>query len=141
MLVIKNIKKIFCIIFILIPAVVFGSQIPPNPVCKITARVVEFSEEVIAMDITNEKQTHVNMKIEILSDQTFIEKGRESNQTCEQYSSGKIIEANAVRENDFLNSESILKENSIIKADIEYCGDETGTWYRLSAIESIGNLD
>ncbi|MFH0763198.1 MAG: hypothetical protein V1925_04855 [Candidatus Omnitrophota bacterium] len=129
-------KYIFSVILLLVTcSVVSASKVPDNCVCEITARVISAKEEPVKKDeFQKQDLTSVFLEIEITKVGSMLRKGDDPEMTCEQYKIGEKITLNTIKERDFIDKNIIIKPGIIIKGNIEYTGDERGTWYFLDKI-------
>ncbi|MGA2774942.1 MAG: hypothetical protein ABSE81_02635, partial [Candidatus Omnitrophota bacterium] len=79
----------------------------------------------------------VGMKIQIIKVEKMVKPGISETMTCDVYTPGKIMEVRAIRPRDFIDKNLIINPGSIIRAYIEYSGDENGQWYNFDHIEVV----
>jgi len=135
----KKIKLIILWFFplVLLGAFYVGSQAsiyPPNCICQVKAMVLKVTE-IPADRYSGQEQTVVNMKIQIIKAEKIIGKGISEKMTCDIYAPGRVLDVHASRDSDFIDKSLVITPNSIIRAYIEYSGDENGQWYNFNHIE------
>jgi len=131
----KKIIFISLAIFILFCSNAMASIYPPNCVCQIKAQVLEINETPVKNEYVAEGLISVNMTIQIIKVEKMIKPGISEKMTCDVYAPGKIIKVTAIRRKDFVDAKLIINPNDIIRANIEYSGDENGQWYNFDHIE------
>ncbi|MFA5276061.1 MAG: hypothetical protein WC417_04120 [Candidatus Omnitrophota bacterium] len=115
-----------------------ASIYPGNCVCEVKAQVLEVNETQANKDnYMEEGPTIVDMKIQIIKVEKMVKPGMSETMTCDVYAPGKIIEVHAARTTDFMDKNLLINPNSIIRAYIEYSGDENGQWYNFNHIEEV----
>lgn len=132
-------KYIFMMVLLFISSVALASIFPPNCICEITAKVLSVKEYISGYRVDKEKRkaTHVEMMIEILKIGPMVRSGYSPDMTCDQYKIGERLKVHAIKERDFVNEKAVIKKNAVIRGNIEYSGDERGSWYNFDKIEIV----
>jgi len=129
---------IFAIFFILFCSSSEASIYPPNCVCEVKAKVLEIKETPVKKDeFITEDLISVGMKIEIIKVEKMVRPGISETMTCDAYEPGKIMDVRAVKPMDFIEKDQAINAGNIIRAYIEYSGDENGQWYNFNHIEAV----
>jgi len=137
----KNMLRFKTVFILAIFSIVFyanaeASLFPPNCVCEVKAKVLEVKETPVEKDASStEDLISLGMKIEIIGVERMVSPGISEKMTCDTYEPGKIMDVNAVKPTDFIDKNQAINAGSIIKAYIEYSGDENGFWYNFNHIE------
>lgn len=134
-------KETLSLFFLLLFVVIFfayASPFPPNCVCEITAQVITIKESRIRKNEFEDRDfTSVDMDVEIIQVGSMIREGYSPEMTCAQYKVGEKIKVYTIKERDYLDKGAVINSGEIIKANIEYTGDEWGKGYYFDKIRVV----
>ncbi len=117
-----------------------AAPIPPQPVCEVTAKVLDTGIEYSTADtdwaeeVGYERERSGGSKIEIISVLSEVEKGglKEEDYCENQYLTGDQL---------IVSSGDDLQTGTTIKGYIQLFGDEFGGWYELEKIQIVSSED
>lgn len=114
----------FISVFIVMATCVWATSLPPQPVCQITAVVVDHEDNGLLIKITEPGLR--------------IKEGYDKERTCEFYEIGKQLRVAIIQDADQVILRQ-LETGATIVGHIQYIGDEFSVGYFLTDIRVIEN--